>query len=134
MQNFRFLVCTCLALAALQATAADAPALLPSGDMFATPLNAPPQYPEASQRLREEGRVVVQVRISPAGDPLDVRVGQSSGFNRLDQAAMDAVNGWRFSAGAGQGGAPGDRWFSIPINFALAPEPARQAWASRPTP
>ncbi len=125
MHLFRNLSGLCLALAALHASAGDAPPLLPSNDMFATPLNAPPQYPEASQRLREQGRVVVQVRVSAEGDPVDVRVGQSSGFNRLDQAAMDAVHSWRFALGGSDEATAAGRWYSIPINFALAPEPAR---------
>ena len=58
--------------------------------------NPPPAYPAMSRRLREEGRVLLLVRVSPQGNAESVQVRQSSGFERLDEAGMTAVRQWRF--------------------------------------
>ena len=46
-------------------------------------------YPPISKRLGEEGVVVVQVAVSPDGHIVDARVAKSSGFSRLDNAAIE---------------------------------------------
>jgi protein TonB len=128
----RFLAGTLFLLGALHAASASAaaaePPLLPS-DMIASLLNAAPAYPDTSRRLREQGRVVVRVLVSLAGEPAQVGIGQSSGFNRLDRAAMDAVQGWHFTLlPTEDDSAQVAQWFSVPINFALADgAPAAQA-------
>lgn len=58
--------------------------------------NPKPAYPMVSRRLGEEGRVVLQVRVSIQGLPLEIDIKQSSGFARLDEAARSAVGKWRF--------------------------------------
>lgn len=58
--------------------------------------NPPPDYPAMSRRLNEEGRVVLQVLVSPEGKAEQVDIKTSSHFSRLDQAAVDAVRRWRF--------------------------------------
>ena len=58
--------------------------------------NPPPVYPALSRRLREEGKVLLLVRVSAQGHAESVQVRQSSGFERLDDAAMAAVRQWRF--------------------------------------
>lgn len=55
-----------------------------------------PEYPRASQRRGEQGRVVVRVLISPEGRVLDASVQSSSGYERLDSAALKAVRAARF--------------------------------------
>lgn len=55
-----------------------------------------PVYPALSQRRGEQGRVVLRVTISPHGRAEQVRVLHSSGYARLDQAAVDAVEPARF--------------------------------------
>ncbi len=80
--------------------------------------NPPPLYPQLSQRLGEQGRVVIKVLISKSGGALDSRIEQSSGFQRLDQAAQNAVMGWRYVPGQRAGEAQ-DMWFNVPVNFAL---------------
>lgn len=55
-----------------------------------------PVYPRASQRRSEQGRVVVRVLISPQGTVLNVSVRSSSGFERLDEAALKAARSARF--------------------------------------
>lgn len=58
--------------------------------------NPKPVYPPFSRRAGEEGRVLLRVRVSPEGAALAVEVEQSSGFARLDKAALEAVQKWRF--------------------------------------
>jgi protein TonB len=43
---------------------------------------------------------------------------QSSGFDRLDQAALTTVMRWRFVPGK-RNGLPEAMWFNVPINFVL---------------
>ena len=52
---------------------------------------APPVYPKESQRRHEHGTVVLRVLVDSAGRPAQIQVEQSSGFERLDNAARDAV-------------------------------------------
>ncbi|WP_086056986.1 energy transducer TonB [Bordetella genomosp. 9] len=55
-----------------------------------------PVYPMASKRRREEGRVTVLVVISPQGLVEKATVVSSSGYPRLDDAALDALRKVRF--------------------------------------
>jgi protein TonB len=57
-----------------------------------------PIYPPASRRAGEEGTVRLKVLVDTNGRASNVQVMQSSGFSRLDQAAMEAVRKWRFVA------------------------------------
>ena len=57
-----------------------------------------PTYPPASRRAGEEGTVRLKVLVDTNGRASNVAVTQSSGFTRLDQAAMEAVRKWRFVA------------------------------------
>ena len=58
--------------------------------------NPAPVYPTLSRRLREEGTVHLLVLVSETGDPKSVQIRKSSGFDRLDEAALNAVRRWRF--------------------------------------
>ena len=62
-----------------------------------------PAYPMASRRLRESGMVVVRVELDEAGHVANARIETSSGFARLDEAALSAVRNWRCSAAQQQG-------------------------------
>lgn len=55
-----------------------------------------PEYPRMSQRRGEQGRVIVRVLISPEGRVLEAMVQKSSGYERLDEAAVRAVRSARF--------------------------------------
>jgi periplasmic protein TonB len=80
-------------------------------------LNNPlPTYPALSLRLNEAGKVVVRVLIGKNGLALDGSIDQSSGYDRLDQAALRAVLKWRYVPGRVDGQAQ-DMWFDVPINF-----------------
>jgi len=50
-----------------------------------------PVYPRESSRRRERGTVVLRVLVDPAGHPTQIQVERSSGFERLDSAAREAV-------------------------------------------
>ncbi|MCC6409103.1 MAG: energy transducer TonB [Planctomycetes bacterium] len=56
-----------------------------------------PKYPKLSRRLNEEGSVVLRVAVDATGVVTDVRVQTSSGFPRLDEAAIAAVKLWRYT-------------------------------------
>lgn len=57
-----------------------------------------PVYPPASRRAGEQGTVRLKVLVDTSGKASNVQVTQTSGFPRLDQAAMEAVRKWRFVA------------------------------------
>ena len=61
-------------------------------------------YPPVSRRLGETGTVVLEALVDPSGRATDVKVVQSSGFPRLDQAAVDGVKAnYRFAPGTVDG-------------------------------
>ena len=82
-------------------------------------LNNPrPAYPPLSKRLGEQGKVVVRVFIEANGTASKAEIAQSSGFDRLDQTALDTVRRWRYVPGKRAGVAEA-MWFNVPINFVL---------------
>jgi protein TonB len=63
----------------------------------AAPLQtAPPEYPRSSRCAGEEGSVLCQLSISEAGLVTAVVVLESSGHERLDEAAQATLRTWRF--------------------------------------
>jgi protein TonB len=90
---------------------------LPSSD--ADYLNNPrPAYPALSRRLGEQGKVVVRVFIDANGTATRAEIRTSSGFERLDQTALQTVQRWRYVPGKRNGVAEA-MWFNVPINFVL---------------
>ncbi|MDO9236819.1 MAG: energy transducer TonB [Aquabacterium sp.] len=75
-------------------------------------------YPRQSRRMGEFGRVTVRVLIDEAGLPGTVQVSRTSGFARLDEAALVAVRQARFRPYS-QNGQPTAAWALIPLNFDL---------------
>lgn len=57
----------------------------------------PPRYPVESRRKREQGTVVLMVILGADGSVADISVSKSSGFERLDKAALSAVRRWKWS-------------------------------------
>ena len=80
--------------------------------------NPKPTYPAISRRLGEQGKVVLRVFIDAEGSPQQIEIRQSSGYERLDQQALDAVRRWRFVPGK-RNGVPEAMWNIVPINFVL---------------
>lgn len=80
--------------------------------------NPPPPYPRQSRRLGEQGKVVLAAEIATNGKALQAMVNVSSGYPRLDRAALNSVLNWRFIPG-NKAGVPHQMWVNIPINFVL---------------
>jgi protein TonB len=77
-----------------------------------------PDYPDQSRRLEEVGSVLVKALVVADGVPSQTAVERSSGFERLDKAAIDAVSCFRFTPGS-IGGIPRSMWVRVPIRFEL---------------
>ncbi len=108
---------TVAATAAAPQAPAPARIELPSSD--AAYLNNPkPAYPALSRRLGEQGKVVVRVLIGVDGTAQQAEIRTSSGYDRLDQAALATVRSWRYVPGKRNGTAEA-MWFNVPINFVL---------------
>jgi protein TonB len=56
-----------------------------------------PRYPETSRLRGEQGVVAVSLRVAASGEVLEVTLLQSSGFPRLDTAALAALQGRRLN-------------------------------------
>ena len=94
------------------------PAVL-SGELALTcPDRAPPSYPAISRRLGEEGKVVLRVELDETGQVDRATIKISSGYARLDEAALATVKRWRCSPASRDGAAV--RAVAIqPFNFVL---------------
>ncbi|MBS0451059.1 MAG: energy transducer TonB [Proteobacteria bacterium] len=77
-----------------------------------------PVYPSMSKRLSEQGRVVVKVVVGADGSPKQVEIKKSSGFDRLDEAAREAMLRCRFVPGKVNGVAQ-SMAYDAPVNFVL---------------
>lgn len=83
------------------ATVLVAPSLPPQPVALANELSvscperSPPDYPAASVRLNEQGRVVLRVELGSDGRISGVSFVSHSGYARLDEAALNAVKTWR---------------------------------------
>ena len=98
-------------------TASPAAVVLPSSD--ADYLNNPaPVYPRMSRRMGEQGTVLVRVLISADGRAEQAEIRTSSGYARLDEAALDTVKRWRYVPGKRAGTAEA-MWFNVPVRFVL---------------
>lgn len=80
--------------------------------------NSSPTYPAMSRRLAEQGKVLLDVLILANGTVGEIKLKQSSGFKRLDDAALQTVKQWRFQP-AKRGNQAIDYWYVQPISFSL---------------
>ncbi|MDB5967602.1 MAG: energy transducer TonB [Hydrocarboniphaga sp.] len=80
--------------------------------------NPQPGFPAMSKKLHEEGTVVLRVHVSAAGEALTVDVARSSGYGRLDDAALRAVRKWKFVPSK-RGDTPVDGIAMVPMVFSL---------------
>lgn len=80
--------------------------------------NPAPEYPGMAKRAGEEGRVLLKVLVSAEGEAETVSLEKSSGSERLDNAARDAVSRWRFVP-ARKGGQALSAYVIVPIKFSL---------------
>ena len=80
--------------------------------------NPPPVYPEAARKLKQQGRVLLEVAVTAEGRVGAARVKQSSGYPLLDEAALKGVGHWRFRP-ASAGGLRIATSVDVPIRFQL---------------
>jgi len=80
--------------------------------------NPAPDYPATSRRLGEEGRVLMKVLVSADGAAEDVQIEKSSGSERLDHAAIQAVKRWRFIP-AKKNNQALSAYVIVPVKFSL---------------
>ncbi|MCT2398439.1 energy transducer TonB [Novosphingobium mangrovi (ex Huang et al. 2023)] len=96
------------------------PAPVTPPDFSAAQLNNPgPTYPYMSRRNREEGTVLLKVLVTAEGQAGTIEIRESSGFERLDHAALKTVRKWRFVP-AMQAGKPVSAWVIVPVGFSLS--------------
>lgn len=79
---------------------------------------AKPVYPNRSRALLEQGEVLLRVNVTAKGEVEHVEIEQSSGYFRLDEAALKAVRTWRFVP-ARRGEQPIAGRVFVPIPFRL---------------
>lgn len=77
-----------------------------------------PRYPTMSRRLREQGTVILKVLVDEHGDAKKIEIADSSGHERLDRAAVEAVAGATFRPFL-QNGMACAMLVLIPIEFGL---------------
>ena len=80
--------------------------------------NPAPEYPALARRKGEQGRVLLKVLVSETGMAEKVQVDTSSGFAKLDQAAVEAVKKWSFIP-ARRSNQPVSAYVLVPIKFSL---------------
>lgn len=78
--------------------------------------NLPPAYPADAMRRRQVGTVHLMIHVTADGIPILVEVAGSSGHPSLDQAAVQAVEQWRFTPARSAAG-PVPFSFTLDIHF-----------------
>ena len=81
--------------------------------------NPAPTYPPVSRRFGEQGRVLLRVLVSENGLAQSVQLDSSSGYEKLDRAAMEAVKKWSFIP-ARRSNQPVSAYVLVPIKFSLS--------------
>lgn len=80
--------------------------------------NPKPKYPGIATSRGWEGTVRLLVKVSAEGDAEEVTVQRSSGYDALDESAIEAVEKWKFIP-AKRGETPVSSSVIVPINFIL---------------
>lgn len=81
--------------------------------------NPPPAYPPMSRRSGEQGRVLLRVLVSENGLAESVQLDSSSGYEKLDRAAIEAVKKWSFIP-AKRSNQPISAYVLVPVKFSLS--------------
>ncbi len=102
-----------------------APAQIPTGPVtlaselsVSCPKLSPPAYPAISRRMGEEGKLVLRVELDESGRIDEAKVLDSSGYERLDTAALAAVKSWHCNPSL-RNGQPVRAVALQPFNFVL---------------
>ncbi|MDI1308670.1 MAG: energy transducer TonB [Methylotenera sp.] len=80
--------------------------------------NPAPDYPKMARRLGQEGRVLLKVLVAENGIAETVALATSSGFDKLDEAAIEAVKKWSFIP-AKRSDQPISAYVLVPVKFSL---------------
>ena len=102
---------------ASSAKTAEPSTQLPSADAAGLN-NKAPVYPMLSRKRKEQGTVWLLLLVSKEGQVTQLKLKKTSGFDRLDQAALQAVKKWKFQPALKQG-QPIDYWYELPLKFSL---------------
>lgn len=94
------------------------PVKLSSELSVSCPKLTPPEYPAISRRMGEEGKLVLRVELDEHGRIDTAKVISSSGYERLDNAALDAVKSWQCNPSL-RDGQPVRAEALQPFNFVL---------------
>lgn len=81
--------------------------------------NPEPPYPAVARRRRQQGTVLLAVKVSAEGWATRVELKQTSGYPVLDAAALEAVPGWEFEP-ARLGSVKVDSEIEVPVRFQLS--------------
>jgi len=81
-------------------------------------INPKPVYPQLAMSRGWEGKVLLRVSVSAEGAPLSVSLHQTSGHDSLDDAAIEAVEKWKFIP-AKKGDKAVPSYVIVPINWVL---------------
>jgi TonB family protein len=80
--------------------------------------NPAPYYPQAAKQRGVQGKVLLAVVVKADGSPLNVSISRSSGSEILDEAALDAVEQWRFIPARSKG-SPVQANVIVPVEFKI---------------
>ncbi|MBI1249764.1 TonB family protein [bacterium] len=93
---------------------------IPVGTLRETPpdfsMNPPPIYPLEAARNHWQGEVFLRLIVASDGQVSEVEIVRSSGYDILDEAAVEAVERWRGTP-ATQGGKPVSVVKYLPVRF-----------------
>jgi periplasmic protein TonB len=102
---------------AISAQTSPSPPVAETADMKVN-RRVDPVYPSGSRRDGEQGTGQFRVLVDENGKPQDVQVLKSTGFPRLDTAALEAIRKWAFSP-AQQNGQKVKSWTRVQVAFQL---------------
>lgn len=103
--------------AAITAETSPAPPVTETANMTVS-RRVDPVYPAGSRRDGEQGNGMFRVLVDEKGRPTEVQVLKSTGFPRLDEAAMTAIRRWAFKP-AVQNSQPVKSWTRVAVAFKL---------------
>lgn len=84
----------------------------------------PPSYPADAVANKQEGTVMLMVRVGPDGKPLEANVAPGAQATpSMVKAATNAVMQWHFSPRI-KNGKPVEGYVRVPVRFSLSPLPA----------
>ena len=81
-------------------------------------MNPAPPYPRVARQHGWEGIVRLEVFVGKNGIPEDVAVQESSGYDVLDQSALETIEKWKFSPARSSSMRFSSR-ITIPVQFTL---------------